>query len=429
MRLFTTVILLFIYSTILSQSTWNLHECFERGKFLSAQIFRSELEKKMAEEEIKLLERNRFLPEINSGIFHGYNWGRSIDPFTNEFAQTGTRTNSLYVTGSIDIFNKFSLKNQSDQAKINLSITEVQLELEVKEVKRNIARLYISLIESYKLLELWYQEVESSEKIYDHMFYLNEAGHITDFELLSAKSKLSSDRYELKKQQLSYTFNRDFFKDLLNIPEDDSIDLRLSYPVFEVSEDTFNIDTLIQTHIFKLDLEHSKIGLKSLRAQRLPALTLQLAAGSGYSGNNVFVDQGTVMTTPFSKQLKQNFYQTAMLRLSIPILRPTLKQEIAMAKIKISQDSLMQLDEEKRIQQYLSRLLLQIKKSQIDLLNTQQMLSEKEELFVVANEKYLSGKITYLDLNAIKQDVLKAKKNKIDLELELWINRFNLAYF
>ncbi|MBK9627660.1 MAG: hypothetical protein IPO56_08130 [Flavobacteriales bacterium] len=66
-----------------------------------------------------------FLPNLNAAATHGYNWGQTIDRYTNTFATDRVRTNNFYLGSDWMLFGGLSQQNQFKQAKLdNLSAEE-----------------------------------------------------------------------------------------------------------------------------------------------------------------------------------------------------------------------------------------------------------------------------------------------------------------
>ena len=57
-----------------------------------------------------------FLPNLNGNASHGYNWGQTIDPFTNQFATSRIRSNSLGIGSGITLFGGMANHLRLDQA-------------------------------------------------------------------------------------------------------------------------------------------------------------------------------------------------------------------------------------------------------------------------------------------------------------------------
>lgn len=66
---------------------WTLEECIQYALENNLQIQQNELSQKLADYDLKQAKYN-VLPDVNGFISHAYNFGQTIDPFTNQFANT-----------------------------------------------------------------------------------------------------------------------------------------------------------------------------------------------------------------------------------------------------------------------------------------------------------------------------------------------------
>lgn len=59
-----------------------------------------------------------FLPNLNAGGTHGYNYGRVIDRFTNTFATDRVRTNNFWLSSNLTLYQGGQLRHTHKQTAI-----------------------------------------------------------------------------------------------------------------------------------------------------------------------------------------------------------------------------------------------------------------------------------------------------------------------
>ena len=67
------------------RTPWSLDSCISYAQEMNIQINRSKLNIERVSQD-KLNARASMLPSLNASFTQGYNFGKSIDPFTNTFA-------------------------------------------------------------------------------------------------------------------------------------------------------------------------------------------------------------------------------------------------------------------------------------------------------------------------------------------------------
>ena len=83
-----------------AQENWDLEKCITYALENNISIQQSELSTKIAEQNVTS-NKGSMLPNVNAFASNTYNFGQTIDPFTNQFATERVRSNSLGVSASM----------------------------------------------------------------------------------------------------------------------------------------------------------------------------------------------------------------------------------------------------------------------------------------------------------------------------------------
>ena len=67
------------------------------------------------------------LPEFNAFSSQGYNFGRAIDPLTNDFTIENISSNNFSLSSSVDLFDGFNKINKIKRDKISLKFSDLSL--------------------------------------------------------------------------------------------------------------------------------------------------------------------------------------------------------------------------------------------------------------------------------------------------------------
>lgn len=90
---FALMILLFPVYCISQQ--WTLDQCIDSAIQNNLSIQSSNIKSQI--ERINLSNsKSALLPSLNTGITHGYNWGQTIDLFTNQFATNRVQYDNFF---------------------------------------------------------------------------------------------------------------------------------------------------------------------------------------------------------------------------------------------------------------------------------------------------------------------------------------------
>lgn len=331
---------------------WNLERCIKHAIENNIQIQQSELSMDISQQNVNQSKYNT-LPSLNGFASHTYNFGQTIDPFTNSFATTQVRSNQFALTSTMTLFNGFQTLNTIKRNQANLEASRYDLEKMQNDVALNIANFYLQILFSNELVKNAENQLRVTQEQVDRIQKLVEAGNMPEGNLREIEAQLASE--ELQKinavNQLNIT--------KLNLAQV----LRLENPsAFNIAmpnlSDFNGVSELISPGALYLTALETMPEVKSAefsyysaekdkdlaRGGYSPSLSVTGSIGSGYSGANReivdvvplgFVPNGDVTTggdqilTPafdlvrqdkaFVDQLDDNFNKSIGFRLNIPI--------------------------------------------------------------------------------------------------------------
>ena len=123
------------------------------------------------------------LPSLNGSASHGYNWGQTIDPFTNQFATNRIQSNSFGLNTGVTIFNGFTLQNRIKQADLNLKISQLGLESSINAIALAVANAYLSVLFNQEINTANLANRLASKEQVDRVKLLVEAGQVPEANL------------------------------------------------------------------------------------------------------------------------------------------------------------------------------------------------------------------------------------------------------
>ncbi|MBP7513615.1 MAG: TolC family protein, partial [Flavobacteriales bacterium] len=118
MRSFVAAAGLLIGLALQAQQKWTLQQCLQRAEEKNLTVRNAELSADLAD-RVHDQAFWSFLPNLNAGGTHGYNYGRVIDRFTNTFATDRVRTNNFWLSSNLTLYQGGQLRNTHKQAAIS----------------------------------------------------------------------------------------------------------------------------------------------------------------------------------------------------------------------------------------------------------------------------------------------------------------------
>ena len=292
--LFTAICTLSILA-LSAQQKLSLRECVDIALENNISVKQSELNTRISEiskNESKL----DLLPNLNASGTHGYNWGQTIDPFTNQFATNRVRSNRFGLSSSAVLFSGFQKMNTIEQNKFNFLASEQDLSKVRNDISLSVANGYLQVLLAEKLLTIAEQQVKATKLQYDRIEQLVEVGQLAQNSFLDIKSQLANDELGRISRLNDVQFAKLQLKQLLNLPADqvlaiqdintDEIEgslgkLQKSSALFETA-----VENLPEIKAAEYRLKSAEKGLQIARGGYSPQISVNASYGTGYSGAN-----------------------------------------------------------------------------------------------------------------------------------------------
>lgn len=420
------VMILFLSLTIHSQlsvdSIWNLEKCINYATSNNLNLKTSNLS--LIQSQInKNQSKFSYLPTLNAGATHGYNWGQSIDPFTNQFATDKVRSNSMYVSSNVTLFS--GLRNYYTSQKTNSEylVQQYSQKIQQRDLKIDVSGLFLQTLMNYKTIEIVQEQIAYSLEQTKRIKLLAEQKHKTSYDQLEVESQLGLDSLALIKAQNEYKLSVFRLKQFLNLKTKTNFEIDTTFKLNETS-------TLVEINYSQLDenlLVDEQINtqvqnIKIAQSGRYPTLTLSGSIGSGYSGNNKELVGTEFLPKPFNIQVEENFYQTATLSLNIPIFNGNqVNSQIQLANIELDKAKIQKEKTLLEIDNKIEQLKIEIDNANSQIVATKKVLNSLTQNFEAATLKYEEGMINY-------SQFLEAKNKFVRTKIELLQAQFEYAF-
>jgi outer membrane protein len=148
---------------IQAQEVWSLEKCIEYAQKNSISIKQAEASIRDSELLLKLDQGQR-LPSIN-GTFSGFiQFGRTIDPTTNQFRNEQTTTNNYSINANVTLFNGGRINNSIERSKLDLEAAKLDAEATQYDLSLQIANAYLNILLAEEQLENARNQLELSEQ-------------------------------------------------------------------------------------------------------------------------------------------------------------------------------------------------------------------------------------------------------------------------
>jgi len=447
--------LIFAIKIVPAQEKWSLERCILYALENNVQIKLQELNKRSSEAAF-LKNKTMFLPTINANANQGYTVGHSVDPLTNEFAESNVKSNNFSLSSNWTLFNGFQNVNNLKQSYFNLQASLMDLEKAKNDIALNVASFYLQILLADELLQVAYNQKELSKTQADRTKKLYLAGSVAQGTYLEMESQLASDEMQLISAQNTLDLAKLNLVQLLDLGLNDSIEIEKPvlpepdtlFPALnppQIYEDAKRNLPNIKSVEYKMLA--AKKGLDVARGYRSPRISLGGSYATGYSSqrksitdvslDNPYVSGFAVdgsgnqypvysynmkynyQTTDFNQQLKDNISKSLTINLTIPIFNNwQANYAVSSAKINAlnSQYQYEIADKQlvKEIRQAYNDAMAAFKK----YIAAKKAEKASSESFKYTEQRFNVGLANTYDFNLSKNNLLRAQSEVIKSKYE-----------
>ena len=447
------------------QKIWTLEDCINYALENNLDI----------QKQIQSVESNKaslmqsalnLLPNLNANGTNYWNFGQTIDQYTNTFATTTVRSNNFYLSSNVVLFNGLQKLNTVKQNKIMVLASQYDLDVLKNSISLSVAGYYLDILFNSELLDVANEQLSISKQQVDRIQKMVEAGSSARGDLLNIQAQKAAE--ELTQVQASNQLYISYLslQQLIDIPV--AKDFRIEKPNLKAIEAPRQPVTpeVIYEHALKTRPEIRAAELRVDAAQKrlaiargiiTPTLSVSGSWGTGYSGIDKEIDPSVPPTiTPykmgitqlsrdtvigyqmnyatrlksFGDQLKTNNNQSVGFSLSIPIFNGWQgRANITQAKISKNQAEL-DLGIQKRsllklIEQAYADAVAALQKYNSSL----EQVNAQSESFKYTQQKFDVGMMTSFDYNNSKKDLTKAQSDLLQAKYDFIFKTTILEFY
>ncbi len=453
--LFALTVFIFISLNLNAQETkiWSLEDCINYALDHNVNVKKQSLNINY-QEDVLMQSKLGLLPNVNGYASHGYNWGKRIDPFTNEFATDRVRSNNFYLQGDLNLFNGLQQVNTIKKNMLTLLAARYDVDYYRDEISINVATQYLQTLYSMDNVAIAQNQLDITKQQVERTRKLVDAGTLAKGDLLTIEAQEATEELALVNSQNDLDLSYLTLSQLLELPTTEGLEIEkpelglISEPEIYTPVQIYQTALANRPEIKSAEtkVESSQKDLDIARGAYYPSLSLGGSYGTGYSGvKNVGVNPTTISnpeigytqsgeavyslqnyTTyesfkvkPFSDQLNDNLNKSVGLNLRIPIFNGwRSRSNVAQAKIGIESANFdYELEKNnlyKSIQQAYNDAVAASNKYKA----ADKKVKATSESFDYAEQKFNVGLINSVDYNNAKKEYDNALSEMVQAKYE-----------
>ena len=453
MRTRTTLPALLLVLSLTAQNKWSLQQCVQRAEERNLDLRNAQLNAELADRTHDQARWN-FVPTLNAGGTHGYNYGRVVDRFTNTFATDRVRTNNFWLSSGINLYEGGRKWNTLRQTDLDERSALKGLDAARANVLRQVVSAFLRVLGLRERIRTTDAQLANTRVQSDRVRALVEAGRSAQVDLLDMEAQLAGEEYtltDLTNQEAQAMLQ---LAQVLLLDEAERAAFDVEAPAIGtlgIAAPTVSEEEVMRAVIasnpsyaqLELAEQSASLGLSIARANTLPTLSFNASVGTGYSGRNFenvgdpvvgqqaigFTQSGETVyvpdlsydtrTRPFSKQLDDNLNESLSFTLNVPILNNRVNS-LAMDRARIQHEQSKNRLEGQRqtLQRDVQAALVGQRNAFKQYQSAERSAKAAELSLAAAQERFDHGAVTVIELNAAKLRLQQAQANLINAKYD-----------
>jgi outer membrane protein len=454
---------------------WTLKECIDYALQNSLNVKRSLL---LVEGSQVNLDQSKFqmLPTLNGGSSFGYNWGRNIDPTTNEFITQRINSVNLNASSSFLIFNGLRLMNTYRQNDLDNEATQQDFTKAKNDVILSVVTFYTSVIFNRELFLNAQSQLTTTTQQLERTRRLAEAGSVPRGNVLDLEAQQATNELNQINRENALNLSVLQLKQALQLPastqmeiEVPQLDIGSELVMTETSEQIYEsaLATLPEVKSAQLKLRSSLLGLKASRGSLYPRLSVNANLFSNYSSAadrerfigdggqpTIFLDEsqpvgavggaggapvygysfrssGTrVSGYSVNDQISDNLARSASLSLQIPIFNGyQARSGVQRSLISNQQASITLQDTENRLRQSVETAFNDAVASAKTYQSALKQVSAREEAFRMLKQRFDNGAVNFVEYQVAENALFQAKSDLVRAKYDFIFKKKVLDFY
>lgn len=403
---------------------------------------------------LNTLEQSRWLkyPTLNGFTGLNGNFGRNIDPFSNDVVTQGIATNNLGVGANVTLFNGYRIKNTVALNQLNLSASQLDFEAIKNTITLNVITAYLNVLSTEDQIAVTEKQLEVTKLQIERVQKLIDGGAAAESSIYELNAQLANDELNLVNSKNSHEAALLTLKQIMNMPANEAISVvRVNVPDPSVQAYPQTPDQIYEAAIAYLPevkaadtrILVANKNIELAKAIAKPNITASTNWGSAYSSVAKNVEAGEVTyqqipvsatvqgqvvpfvlnfpqqsyvtsNIPYFNQLNNNQNVNAGVSLSIPIFNGyAAKYRTEGAKIQKMQAELQSENTKLTIRQSIDQAYISMLNASKSYTATLAQVRALQLSFDAASARYGAGASNFTDYNLAKTRLDQAASNLI----------------
>jgi outer membrane protein len=432
-----------------AQNEWNLQQCVDYALKHNIMLQQAEISNQITKNNTTQ-SKAALLPNLNGGAAHTYNFGRTIDRYTNTFANTQVLSQNYYLSSNLVLWSGLSQWNNMKANQYAYLAGTENVKQQKNDIALNVATAYINVIYCDEFLKIAKNQFDITKQQLEQTEKLANAGTLAKSAVYDVKAQLASEEVNVTTADNNFQIAMLTLKQFLNL--DSTNNFKIANPDVEVQSQNLlgsSVQNIYETALknqpsIKSAEYNFLMAEKTLLAAKgrvSPTISLNGSIGTGYSGlakdvvgfNNVTDTLGYLGTTPFTyerqdpifkdtpfnDQFKNNVNKSIGVTLSVPLFNGLQTvTSVKNAKLNALNAKLGQDLAEQNLYKVIAQSYANARAALNKYVASKSSVEASEMSFTFAQQKFNVGAISAFDFNTAKSRLVTAQSNLLQSKFD-----------
>lgn len=274
--------------------TWDLQRCVQYALDNNISVKQSDVQARMDALTLKQGKASQ-VPTLSFNTQGGYNFGRSVDPTTNQFTTSKVLFQSYGLQTGVTLFNFFRLKNDVKSKEFKSEASTADIERAKSDVTLNVAAAYLQFLLAKEQVNIAEGQIALTTNQLGLTRKQVDAGALPELNAAQLASQLATDSSTYITNVATMDQNKLQLLALLNLSADAPFEVSLPdvdkiplEPISEMSPSLLYqhaLSTQYQQRVDSLNLLSAKYAAKSAHAAMYPTISAFGSVGSNYASS------------------------------------------------------------------------------------------------------------------------------------------------
>ena len=280
---------------VFAQDKWDLRRCVEYALANNLSVQQTTVRAQIAEVDQKQSKWSQY-PNADFSTNTGLQWGRSIDPTTNQFTSNQLLYQGYSLSAGVTVFNWHRIRNNITAASLNADAAKMDVEKIKYDISLTVATYYLQVLLSRKQIDIAQLQMQQTNEQLLVARKRVTAGAAPELDALTIEAQYATDSSNYMTARANADQNLLLLKQVLNIDAGKSFDIATPpveqipvEPILQLQpEAVFQIAMNNQPAQKANDLRLKSIeaSLRSIRAQFYPTISLGGSLGTNFSSSD-----------------------------------------------------------------------------------------------------------------------------------------------